>query len=176
VAGQFLALDHAHEVAGRFDLEDFLFLVAKAAALLPAAHAEALLALHGNDLLAPRQMSGQGGAPGMLALCQALAAGRDLRFLLDFLRVDSGLQLQEFDLFLAKLLALGAILLEPFQPEHFPQQAILLFKAVGILRPLRECLDERTRFLRQTLRIDAGNRCQRHLLILCLAISNKHDT
>ena len=176
VAGQFLALDHAHEVAGRFDLEDFLFLVANAAALLRAAHAEPLLAFHGNDLLAPRQMSGQGVTPGMLALCEALAPRRDLRFLLDFLRLDSGLEFQELDLLLAELLAFGPILLEPLKPEHFPQQAILLFEAVGILRPLRECLDERSRFLRQTLKIDAGNRFQRHLLRSCLAISNKHDT
>ena len=111
----------------------------------------------------------------MLALCEALAP-RDLRFLLDFLRVDSGLEFQELDLLLAELLAFGPILLEPLKPEHFPQQAILLFEAVGILRPLRECLDERSRFLRQTLKIDAGNRFQRHLLISCLAISNKHDT
>ncbi len=66
-------------------------------------------------------MRRQGVAPGMLALGEALAPGRDLRFLLDFLRVDSGLQLQELNLFLAKLLALGPILLEPLQPEHFPQ-------------------------------------------------------
>ncbi len=50
VAGQLLALDHAHEVARRFDLEDFLFLVTNTAALLPAAYAEPLLALHGDDL------------------------------------------------------------------------------------------------------------------------------
>ena len=34
VAGQFLALDHAHKVAGRLDLEHLLFLEANAAALL----------------------------------------------------------------------------------------------------------------------------------------------
>jgi hypothetical protein len=101
---------------------------------------------------------------------------RDLRFLFDFLRVDAGFKLQELDLFLAKLLALGAILLEPLEPEHFPQQAILLFEPVGLLRPLRERLNERQRFLRQALEIDAENRCQRHLLISCSAISNKHDT
>ena len=51
---------------------------------------------------------------------------------------------------------------EPLDPEHFPQQAILLFEPVGLFRPLRERLDERYRFLRQTVEIDAGNRCQRH--------------
>jgi hypothetical protein len=112
----------------------------------------------------------------MLALGEALAPGRDLRFLFDFLRLDSGLELQELDLFLAELLALGPILLEPLEPEHFPQQAILLFEPVGLLRPLPERLNERQRFLRQALEIDAENRCQRHLLISCLAISNKHDT
>ena len=91
-------------------------------------------------------------------------------FLLDFLRVDSGFELQELNLLLAELLALGPILLEPLQPEHFPQQAILPLEPVGLLRPLCECLDERSRLPRQTLKIDAGNRCQRHLLISCLAI------
>ena len=69
----------------------------------------------------------------MLALYEALAPGRDLRFLLDFLRVDSGFKLQELNLLLAELLALGTILLEPLQPEHFPQQAILLLEPVGFL-------------------------------------------
>ena len=55
-AGQFLALDHAHEVAGWFHVEHFLFLVADAAALLSAAHAEPFLAFHGDDFLAPWQM------------------------------------------------------------------------------------------------------------------------
>jgi hypothetical protein len=34
MAGQFRALDHAHKVAGRLDLEHLLFLEANAAALL----------------------------------------------------------------------------------------------------------------------------------------------
>ena len=79
-----------------------------------------LLAFHGNDFLAPRQMLGQGVAPGMLALSKSLAPGGDLGFLLDFLRVDSGFELQELNLLLAELLALGTILLEPLEPEHFP--------------------------------------------------------
>jgi hypothetical protein len=134
VAGQFLALDHAHKVAGRLDLEHLLFLEANAAALLSAAHAEPLLALHGNDLLAPWQMLGQGAAPGMLAL----PPRRDLGFLFDLLRVDSGLELQELDLSGAELLALRAILLEPLEPEHF-RSSRFSCEAVGILRPLREC-------------------------------------
>ena len=108
VAGQFLALDHAHEVAGRLHVEDFLFLVANAAALLSAAHAEPLLAFHGNDLLAPRQMAGRALRPACSRFVEALAPRRDLRFLLDFLRVDSGLEFQELDLLLAELLALRA--------------------------------------------------------------------
>jgi hypothetical protein len=166
-AGQFLALDHSHEVAGRFHVENFLFLVADAATLLSTAHAEPLLAFHGNDFLASRQMFGQGVAPGMLALCESFAPGGHLGFLLDFLRMHSGFELQEFNLLLAKLLALGPVLLEPLQTEHFPQQANLLLEPVGLLRPLCERLDQRSRLPRQTLKIDAGNRCQRHLLISC---------
>ncbi|MGC2576399.1 MAG: hypothetical protein WA376_02360, partial [Terrimicrobiaceae bacterium] len=116
VAGQFLALDHAHKVAGRLDLEHLLFLEANATALLSAAHAEPLLALHGNDLLAPWQMLGQGVAPGMLALREALSPRRDLGFLFDLLRVDSRLELQELDLSGAELLALRAILLYQYRP------------------------------------------------------------
>ena len=138
VAGQFLALDHAHKVAGRLDLEHLLFLEANAAALLSAAHAEPLLALHGNDLLAPWQMLGQGVAPGMLALREALSPRRDLGFLFDLLRVDSRLELQELDLSGAELLALRTILLEPLEPEHF-RSSRFSCEAVGILRPLREC-------------------------------------
>src|SRR4029077_13844886 len=41
----------------------------------------------------------------------------------------------------------------------------------GLLRPLCERLDERARLPRQTLKIDAGNRCQRHLLISCLVLT-----
>jgi len=170
VAGQLLALDHAHEVAGWLYVEDFLFLVTDTAALLPAAHAEPLLAFHGDDFLAPWQIFRQGVASGMLALCQALSPGRDLRLLLDFLRVDSGLELQELDLFLAELLALRPILLEPLQPKHFPQQANLLLEPVGFLRPLREPLDEQSRLPRQTLKIDVRNRFQPHLLISCLVL------
>jgi hypothetical protein len=65
-AGQFLAFDHSHEIAGWLDLEHFLLFIADAAALLSAAHAEPLLAFHGDDFLASRQMLGQGVAPGML--------------------------------------------------------------------------------------------------------------
>ena len=162
VAGQFLALDHSHEVAGRFHVEDFLFLVADTAALLAAAHAEPFLAFHGNDFLAPRQMVGQSVAPGMLALYESLSLGGDPGFLLDFLRVDSGFKLEELNLLLAELLTLRTILLEPLKPEHFPQQANLLFEPVGLLRPVRERLDERYCFLGQALEVDAGNRCQRH--------------
>jgi hypothetical protein len=57
----------------------------------------------------------------MLALCKALAPGRDLRFLLDFLRVNSRFKLQEINLLLAELLPLGPILLEPLEPQHFSQ-------------------------------------------------------
>ena len=174
VAGQFLALDHAHKVAGRLDLEHLLFLEANAAALLSAAHPEPLLALHGNDLLAPWQMLGQGVAPGMLALREALSPRRDLGFLFDLLRVDSRLELQELDLSGAELLALRAILLEPLD-VHF-RSSRFSCEAVDILRLCASALDERSRFLRQTLKIDAGNRFQRHLLISCLAISNKHET
>ena len=42
---------------------------------------------------------------------RGLAPRRGLRFLLDFLRVDSGFELQELNLLLAELLALGTILL-----------------------------------------------------------------
>ena len=37
---------------------------------------------------------------------------------------------------LAELLAPGTILLEPLQPEHFPQQAILLLEPVAFLLEL----------------------------------------
>jgi hypothetical protein len=94
--------------------------------------------LHGNDLLAPWQMLGQGVAPGMLALREALSPRRDLGFLFDLLRVDSRLELQELDLSGAELLALRAILLEPLEPEHF-RSSRFSCEAVGILRPLREC-------------------------------------
>ena len=106
--------------------------------------------------------SGRALRPACSRFSESLAPGRDLGFLLDFLRVDSGFEFQELNLLLAELLALGTILLEPLEPEHFPQQAILLLEPVGLLRPLCERLDERYRFLRQTLEIDAGNRCQRH--------------
>jgi hypothetical protein len=54
---------------------------------------------------AAAEMVGQGVAPGMLALCKALAPGGHRGFFLDFLRVDSR--------FLAELLALGP-------PNHLP--------------------------------------------------------
>jgi hypothetical protein len=119
-AGQLLTLENSHEVAGRFHVEDFLFFVADTAALFSAAYAEPFLALHGDDFLAPWQMIGQGVAPGMLALNESLAPGGDCGFLLDFLRVDSGFEFEEFNLLLAQLLALGTILFEPLQPKHFP--------------------------------------------------------
>jgi len=111
---------------------------------------------------ASRQMVRQGVTPGMLALYESLSPGGDPGFLLDFLRVDSGFELQELNLLLTELLTLRTILLEPLKPEHFPQQAILPLEPVGLLRPLRERLDEGYRFLRQIIEIDAGNRCQRH--------------
>ena len=104
MAGQFLALDHAHKVAGRLDLEHLLFLEANAAALLSAAHAE------------------------------------------------------------------------PLEPEHFRSSRFSCSRRSASCALCASALDERSRFLRQTLKIDAGNRFERHLLISCLAISNKHDT
>jgi hypothetical protein len=175
VAGQFLALDHAHKVAGRLDLEHLLFLEANAAALLSAAHAEPLLALHGNDLLAPWQMLGQGVAPGMLALREALSPRRDLGFLFDLLRVDSRLELQELDLSGAELLALRPYFLS-LSSRSISAAADSRVRRSASCALCASALDERSRFLRQTLKIDAGNRFQRHLLKSCLAISNKHDT
>jgi hypothetical protein len=74
----------------------------------------------------------------MLALCEALAPGRDLGFLLDFLCLDSRFKFQELDLLFTEFLALGPILLEPLEPEQFPQQVNLLFEPVGFLCALGE--------------------------------------
>jgi hypothetical protein len=45
----------------------------------------------------------------MLALYESLAPGANSGFLLDFLRVDSRFELQELDLLLADLFALGPV-------------------------------------------------------------------
>jgi hypothetical protein len=174
VAGQFLALDHAHKVAGRLDLEHLLFLEANAAALLSAAHAEPLLALHGNDLLAPWQMLGQGVAPGMLALREALSPRRDLGSFSTSCAWTPGSS--------SKSSICPALSFSLFGPYFLSLSTSISAAADSRVRRSTSCalcasaLDERSRFLRQTLKIDAGNRFQRHLLISCLAISNKHDT
>ena len=73
----------------------FLLLVANQVALFSAAHTQPLLALHDQDLFAPRQMRGQRIAPGVLALLNSPLLGAHRGFAGNFQRMHPGFQFQQ---------------------------------------------------------------------------------
>ena len=137
VACELFAPDDPHEVLGRLDIENFFLLVADDMPLEAAAWTEPLFAFDGDYLRAPLEVSRQVIASRVRTSNNRLLPGNFLSLDFDLFGMDSRFALQQLELCVAKLFALSAILLDAKQPQHFPQNPVLLLKPVVIFSEFR---------------------------------------